>query len=115
MEADFQRVYGLDLADLRTGRMRPTRAANLAAHLPPGSMVWRHTGGPQAWTDELHMLARVEHTLRVLAWQRTKDGEKGRNAPEPIEPPEPVGQARAREARVTRKAQRFLERQKARE
>lgn len=111
LEADFQRVYGLDIGGLRTGMLRPIRAANLAVNLPPGSMLWRAIGGPLAWTDEMHMLSRQEHALRVLAWQKTKSAETGRDFPEPIEPPESSVQKRADEAKLDRRARAFLRRQ----
>lgn len=111
LEADFQRVYGLDLGGLRSGMLRPIRAANLAVNLPPGSMLWRAVGGPLAWTDEMHLLARQEHALRVLAWQKTKAAENGQGFPDPIEPPGSVLARRAEEAKLDRRARAFLRRQ----
>lgn len=101
--------------DLRSGRLRPSRAASLAVHLPPGSMTWRETGGPLAWSDEIHMLAEVEHAARVLAWMKTEDGAKGRRAPKRIEPPAPAHERRAEEDVIARRAARWQARRQATE
>lgn len=69
-------------------------AAALAAQLPLESRVVRAEAPEAAWGDADEMLRRIEHSLRVLAWQQTKDGAKGRNAPRPL--PSPVEQARVR-------------------
>ena len=37
--------------------------------------------------QEQLLTALVNH-IRILAWQNTKDGQKGRNAPDPIPTPE---------------------------
>lgn len=97
--------------DLRAGRIKPSRAASRAVNLPPGSMLWRAIGGPLAWTDEMHILARQEHTLRVLAWQKTKAAENGQGFPDAIEPPGSVLERRAEEAKLDRRARAFLRRQ----
>ena len=41
----------------------------------------------EGWTDMAMLLAAAIDTLRVLAWQQTEDGSKGRNQPEPIPRP----------------------------
>lgn len=104
------RVYGLDVADLRTGALRVRRAANLAANLPPGSAVWREAGGPLAWTDEMHLLAAVEYRVQVLAWMQTADAKHGRNKPKPMEPPKAVAKVRSDEAAIERRARRYMRR-----
>lgn len=63
-----------------------------------------------AWTDEMHMLSAAEFRLRVLAWQKTEDGSKGRNKPTPMEPPRYVHEAQAEAAQLTRRAEAFLRR-----
>lgn len=60
-------------------------AAALAAQLPAGSRVWRGTAAE--WTTSDYLLANVEHTLRVLAWQNTEDAQKRRNYPKHVETP----------------------------
>lgn len=39
------------------------------------------------WNNEAMLLASAVDTLRVIAWQKTRDGSKGRNAPAPIPRP----------------------------
>ena len=37
---------------------------------------------PDAWvTTEVRLLREIEHGTRVLAWMKTRDGQKGRNYP----------------------------------
>lgn len=45
----------------------------------------------------MDLLRSIEHSLRVLRWQQTRDGARGRNAPEPLAlpwDPEPEGAIR---------------------
>lgn len=111
MRASLQAAYGVRLSDHPYGLLE---LADLVAHLPPGCALWRAAGGPLAWSDEMHMLARVDHGVRVLAWMKTEDGQKGRKPPEPEEPPPPAGQVRAEEARVEQKADAWMLRQQRR-
>lgn len=65
-----------------------------AAHLPPDSATARALNPDWQRTIDVDLLRLVEHGIRVLAWQKTKDGSAGRNAPEPIPlpwDPEPEG------------------------
>lgn len=80
-------------------------------HLPPGCALWRAAGGPLAWSDEMHMLARVDHGIRVLAWMKTEDGQKGRKPPKPEEPPRPGGEVREEEKRMNARAEAWAARQ----
>lgn len=84
LRADFQQVYGLDLGRMGVDYSH-AHAACLCAQLPPGSRVWRDTVAE--WDERMYMLASMEHTLRVLAWQRTEDAAKRRNYPKPIQTP----------------------------
>ena len=108
LRASLQAVYGIRLAHHDLSLLE---LADLVAHLPPGSALWRAAGGPLAWTDEVHMLARVDHGVRVLAWMKTEDGSKGRKPPKPEEPPMPFGQKKAEDARTEQKADAWLLRQ----
>ncbi len=67
--------------------------------------LWRAAGGPLAWSDEVHMLARVDYGIRVLAWMKTEDGQKGRKPPKPEVPPAPGAQVREEESRTNAKAE----------
>lgn len=43
---------------------------------------------PEAvWGGAENLLWSIEHSLRVIAWQNTKDGSKGRNQPKPVKTP----------------------------
>ncbi|WP_308191520.1 DUF5361 domain-containing protein [Microbacterium sp. KKR3/1] len=84
--------------------------ADLVANLPPGCALWKAAGGPLAWTDETHMLARVDYGVRVLAWMKTEDGQKGRKAPKPEEPPPAHGEVRAEEKRMNARAEQWARR-----
>lgn len=114
MEADFQRVYGIDLVDVWRGVLTFRRAATLALTLPAGSALWQATGGPRAWTDEYAGLMGVVHRLDILAWQQTEDGQKGRKQPTPPAPPTWFEAAETRESSALSKAERFLARERAR-
>lgn len=111
LEADFQREYRVNLTETLARRLdSPTRLAGLAAHLPPGSAVWRALGGPQAWTDEVWMLAQVEYATRVVAWQKTKAAQSGRDKPEPLKPPASRTAAQVAAATAQRRAEKYLRR-----
>ena len=60
-------------------------AACCAAQLPAGARVWRGTAAE--WSTVDYLVASMEHTLRVIAWQSTEDAQKRRNYPKPIETP----------------------------
>lgn len=111
LRASLQAVYGIKLSAHGYGVLE---LADLVAHLPPGCALWRASGGPLAWSDEVHMLARVDHGLRVLAWMKTEDGQKGKNPPKSEEPPLAAGQVRQEEARAEQKADAWMLRQERR-
>jgi len=41
------------------------------------------TADPQGWwvTPQIEFLREIEHRLQILAWQQTKDGQRGIRAP----------------------------------
>lgn len=84
--------------------------ADLAANLPPGCALWRATGGDIAWSIEAHLLARLEYDLRILAWQNTEDGSKGRNRPEPNQAPRSAHEQQTEERRTSERAAAYLRR-----
>lgn len=61
------------------------------------------------------MLAQVEYRLRVLAWQKTEDGSKGRNQPKPLDPPALAGEVKREEVVQSAKAKAWAERQERRQ
>lgn len=112
LRADFRRWYGLDLRELWWGGLSVLEAADLAAHLPPGSATWREYGGELAWTDEVTILAAVEFGVRVLAWQKSKAGAAGRDKPAPISPPELASARKAADSKQLQRARRSAARQR---
>lgn len=88
MVGDFQRYYGVslpvegdaDVADL-------ARMALLWAALPDDSRCVRRLVPEARWTSADYLLRSIEHSARVLVWQRTKDGAKGVNEPKPVQTP----------------------------
>lgn len=111
LRASLLAVYGVRLSARSFGVLE---LADLVTHLPPGCALWRAAGGELAWSDEVHMLAKIELGVRVLAWQQTEDGQKGRRVPEPVDPPRASGEVRAEEAVADRKAEAWQRRQKRR-
>ena len=78
--------------------------------------MWRSVGGPLAWSDEMHLLAEVEHAARLLLWAQTKDAQSGRNAPKRLEPPDkPVSERREAEDTVRRRAAAHVDRRRKQE
>lgn len=109
LRASLRAVYGVDL---RRPGMSVLDLADLVAHLPPGCALWRATGGPLAWTDEMHLSAATQHTIAVLHWGLA--GGKAADRPEPITPPESEAETRARQARLLTKREKFLARARTR-
>lgn len=50
----------------------------------PDTALWRADDCRREQTVTTDLLRSVEFSLRVLAWQNTKDGATGRNAPQPV-------------------------------
>lgn len=55
----------------------------------------------------------VEWRLQILEWRQTEDGQKGKNAPAPQEPPPFVGDEQVKATAADAKAQAFMRRQQA--
>lgn len=51
----------------------------------PASLTARAHGG-DGWTREQHLVALAVDALRTANWQRTKDGQRNRNRPNPVSP-----------------------------
>lgn len=86
LRADFQRVYGLNIDEM--GKSYSVHhAAELAAMLPSDSLVLKAESPALEWGETMYMLRNIEFFMRVLIWQNTKDGQKGRKKPKPIETP----------------------------
>ena len=61
----------------------PAQAAIFAAGLPDDSRVKRSITGRKV-TNEITLLATIADILNILAWQNTKDGQRGSNKPKSI-------------------------------
>lgn len=86
LRADFQQYYGLNIDGMGTDYSM-LHAADLAVQLPRDSRTFRAGNRELEWTDRDYMLWSIEYSLRVLRWQPTKDGQKGRNKPKPLPTP----------------------------
>lgn len=62
-------------------------AAVLMEQLPAESRTARAQCPSAEWSATDYLLWRIEHTLRVIAWQSTEDGAKGRRPPKPLPTP----------------------------
>jgi len=100
LEADLQREYRRSLNELASGRMSFRILGLLIKGLPgDGTAMWRaaRRNMPKDvkaslppddfWTPDRDLLATIIDELAILAWQPTKDGNNGRNAPKPIRRP----------------------------
>lgn len=110
VRADLRREYGVDLLDLWRGGLGVQEVAGLVRYLPPGSAVWRETGGPAAWSPEVEMGAAIELAVRTMHWASTEDAKHRRNAPEPLKPPVAEDERLAAQRAVVAEARRFQER-----
>lgn len=85
--------------------MAPARAALLARQLPRESRFARIANAAAEWGDAERLLHAIEYDLRVLAWQATEDGIKGRKPPKPL--PTPEDGARMRDSIVNADRERI--------
>lgn len=86
MVADFRQYYGIDLP------VEPTdddcsRWSLLWYALPRESRTARRQTPELRWSEGEYMLAMAVHALEVIAWQRTRGGQRGRNKPHPLKTP----------------------------
>lgn len=79
----MRRYYGLSMSDLRG--LGLGEAIDLVVHLPEDSVTFTAVAG--GWTLANQLAAAQVDETRVLIWQKTKDGQKGRKAPKPIPRP----------------------------
>lgn len=109
LRASLRAVYGVNLSN---PGMPFTDLADLTAHLPPGCALWRATGGPLAWSDEVAALHGVTYGLAVLAWQ---NGSREKSKyPKPPEPPPLAHEVEERKNREMARGQKLLDRKRAR-
>lgn len=67
VEADLQRFYNLDLADLYRGLLTVRKVCVLVMNLPRGAATWTAIGGRAAITAEVEASWLVEHALYSIA------------------------------------------------
>lgn len=87
--ADFHRYYGLSLRAMKEWGIPLEEVTHMAANLPLDSAVRRSVDEHWQRTPELDILRKLEHDVRILMWQNTSDGAKGRMSsyPEPMRLP----------------------------
>lgn len=95
LRADFQQYYGLNLDGMGVDYSYQ-HAAVLVTQLPPNCRVFQQDNPDLIWTTETWFLAQIEHDLRVLAWQNTKDAQKRRNFPKFVKTPKEYAEERKR-------------------
>ena len=90
LRADLQRYFGINFDDLEKGSISLYQVASCAAYLPPdGAVACEYNSGTIVWGKDTQIMADMANSLRWLCWSKTKDGQKGRNRPDIIKPPEP--------------------------
>lgn len=95
LRADLQQYYGINIDGMGVDYTH-AHAAVLMRQLPLTSRLARIADPDSAWTDETHFLAAIEYDLRILAWQKTKDAQHGRNKPKPNKTPREIDKERKR-------------------
>lgn len=105
LEADLQRFYQVDLADLYRGLITPRKVAVLATNLPRASAVGRSMGGPDAISDEVESLWLLEHTTASIA--HAKGGSKGK-APQMREYPLSAAEVKVKKQKTESRAERWV-------
>lgn len=96
--ADFRQFYGIDLP-LEAGDEDCRRWAMLWHALPRESRTARRHSPELEWGTGEYMLNQAVYYLNLLAWRQcTKDGQKGRCAPQPPKTPGERADAERRRA-----------------
>lgn len=103
MEADFQRFYGLDLADLWRGTLGARKAGVLAMHLPPDSAVMRREGGAGSRTVAEKALEAIIHGQQAQMAQQA-----GEKPPSPPADPPTYRERQEKAARLEARQNRYL-------
>ena len=73
-----------------------SHAAALLTQLPRTSRMAAAIEPDCSWSDEMHMLASIDYSLRILVWQRSKDAQHNRNRPKPPMTPSQMARERDR-------------------
>ena len=99
LRADFQQYYGLNLDSMGV-EYSYAHAACLVTQLPPNARIFAAINPDLSLTYAEWLLTQIEYNLRVLAWQNSKDGQKGRNAPKLPKSPSEIAAEKERAAKV---------------
>lgn len=92
LRADFQQYYGLSL-DYLGEDYSLRHAAVLATQLPRECRLYAALDNRASWGLSEYQLADIANSLRWLVWAQSKDGQKNRNKPQMMKPPEGPKQA----------------------
>lgn len=86
LEADFQQYYGINFEDAFED-YSVRHVSTLAAQLPETSRCLGSITDHE-WTQQMQMLANIEHELRILIWIQENQGSKRKSKfPKRIESP----------------------------
>lgn len=82
-------TLGLRLRELGTERLSWRDLKIILTRMPPDRSALSAERHPEdaPWSLSEHLLAESVDSLRMLLWAKTKDGQKNRNRPKPIERP----------------------------
>lgn len=95
LRADFQQYYGLNIDGMGMDYSY-AHAAVLMSQLPATSRISKRLNADNEWDDATYLLAAIEYELRILIWQKTKDGQHNRNKPKPNVTPHEIAKKRKR-------------------
>lgn len=112
IEADLDRVYGIDLLDFWRGRISLRALSVRVRYLPRESALWQATASDLSWPDGNYLLAVIANALHGANWQRA--GGKG-SQPKPVTLPADARKSSQAADRNAVMAERFLARQRAQE
>lgn len=82
----MRRFYGMGLDEARH-RVTLTELADMVLYLPREGALGRSMDEHWRRSPEVDLLREIEHNVRLHMWMGSRDGEKGRNIPEPIRLP----------------------------
>ena len=105
IEADMQRVYGIDLLDVYRGSLSPRKLLVLIEHLPPGSALWNETGGDSAWTVQEHLIANMLDAINLNNWLTAGDSKA--KQPKPVPRPSDLLKKRQQNEALEARLQQF--------
>lgn len=79
IEADFQQYYGINF-ETSFDEYSVRHISLLAAQLPPDARCFKSLSSHE-WSEQMHMLANMEHELRMLIWIQANQYSKHRTQP----------------------------------